>query len=73
MGRGGDSLEKKYEPMLRLKIKRIEKGLTQKELADMVGIAKNTLCAYEIGFRHPKKSTLEKIAYSLGCEMVELR
>lgn len=62
----------KYEPMLRLKIKRIEKGLTQKELADMVGLAKNTLCAYEIGFRHPKKSTLEKIARSLGCRIEDL-
>lgn len=65
-------MEKPYEPMLRLKIKRIEKGLTQKELADMVGVAKNTICAYEIGFRSPKKSTLEKIAYSLGCKKEEI-
>ena len=65
-------MNKQYEPMLRLKIKRIEKGLTQKELADMVGIAKNTICAYEIGFRHPKKSTLGKIAHSLGCKMEDL-
>lgn len=65
-------MEKKYEPMLRLKIKRIEKGLTQEELAEAVGVAKNTICAYEIGFRHPKKSTWEKIARSLGCEIEEL-
>lgn len=65
-------MAKKYKPMLRLKIKRIEKGLTQKDIADMVGIAKNTLSAYEIGFRHPKKSTLEKIARSIGCEIEEL-
>ena len=63
---------KQYEPMLRLKIKRIERGVTQKELADMVGVAKNTICAYEIGFRSPKKSTLEKIAQSLGCKTEEL-
>lgn len=65
-------MAKKYEPMLRLKIKRIEKGLTQKELADMVGIAKNTISAYETGFRHPKKITLDKIAYSLSCGLEEL-
>lgn len=63
---------KPYEPMLRLKIKRIEKGLTQQELAEAVGVAKNTICAYEIGFRHPKKSTLEKISHVIGCRVEEL-
>ena len=58
--------------MLRLKFKRIEKGITQKTLSQRTGLAKNTICAYEIGERRPKKSTLVKIARELGCEVADI-
>lgn len=65
-------MEKKYEPMLRLKIKRIEKGLTQKELADMVGIGQGFISSYETGKYFPRKKVLDRLAQALGCEVRDI-
>ena len=45
------------------KIKKIrkEKGLTQQELADILGIAKTTVTMYETGNRYPHLGILKKI------------
>ena len=63
---------KKYSPMKRLKIKRIEADLTQSELAKKVGITKNALSSYETGFRFPRKCILDKLAEALDCKIEEL-
>lgn len=63
---------KKYKPMLRLKIKRLEKGLTQDELAKKVGVIKVTISNYETGLRFPRKEILDKLAVALECESSEL-
>lgn len=49
------------------KIKKIRyiRSLTQRELAQKVGVIASQIKNYEIGFRIPKKSSLEKIANAL--------
>lgn len=55
-------------------IKRIrkKKGLTQKQLGKKCGMAESTLRQYELGYRHPKIETIQKIANALGCSLVAL-
>ena len=65
-------MKKKYEPMMRLRLRRVEKGLTQKELADMVGIGQGFISDYVTGRYFPRKSTLDKLAEVLGCEVKDL-
>lgn len=45
-----------------LKVARELKGLSQKEVADMVGVAKSTYSLYESGNREPNVQTIKKIA-----------
>ena len=52
--------------MTRLKEIRIEKRLTQKALAELVGVTRVTIARYEIGDRDPKGKTLVRIARALG-------
>src|SRR5690554_8088846 len=47
---------------LRLKHLRIEKGLTQDELAKKLGVAKSTISLYETNAREPNFEMLTKIA-----------
>jgi len=46
--------------------KRIEAGLTQKQLAEKAGIAPETLCRIETGKHRAQTATLEKVAKALG-------
>jgi len=50
----------------RLAARRKEKGLTQAELAQRVGIAQRTVAAYESGERRPSVEVAKKIAQELG-------
>ncbi|NLL75833.1 MAG: helix-turn-helix transcriptional regulator [Clostridiales bacterium] len=60
----------------RLKALRKEKNMTQKALADRLGLATSAICSYEIGSRYPSYEILIKIAaifrvstdYLLGVE-----
>ena len=47
---------------LRLKHLRIEKGLTQDELAKKLGVAKSTISLYETNAREPNFNMLTRIA-----------
>ena len=58
----------RYEPMVRLKIKRTEAGLSQEALAKRIGVTQNAVSAYEIGTRFPRKNVLDNLAKELGCE-----
>lgn len=52
---------------------RIAKGMTQDELADMIGVSQNAIYLWEIGKRTPKKETLNRIYEALGvCETITL-
>ena len=60
----------------KVKLLRKERGLTQKQLADMVGVAVSAISAYEAGNRYPTYSGLVSLArifhvstdYLLGLE-----
>lgn len=48
-----------------LAVRRKEKGLTQAELAALVGIAQRTVAAYECGERRPSVDVAKKMAKEL--------
>lgn len=45
-----------------LKDARIQRGLSQKEVAESIGVAKSTYSLYESGSREPNVQTIKKIA-----------
>lgn len=52
----------------RLREARKNKGLTQKELAEVIGVAKSTVAGYEIGNSEPNAMTIGKIMTALGVD-----
>lgn len=50
----------------RIRVERNRKGLTQKQLGELCGIAEPTIRRYELGLLNPKYTTLKKIANGLG-------
>ncbi len=65
-------MPKKYNEMLKLKFRRIEKNLTQSELAEKVGVESNTISYYETGWRFPRRDILEKLSQVLECEIADI-
>lgn len=60
--KGGDGMELGT----RIKKARLEKGLTQQELGDIIGVQKSAIAKYESGrVVNIKRSTLQKIASAL--------
>lgn len=55
-----------------IKEKRVEKGLSQKELADMSGVPQQTISAIETGSRDPVAETLYLLAKALDTTMDEI-
>ena len=53
----------------RLKDLRSEKNLTQKQLADMLVLSKNSICEYEKGRSEPNIDTLIKLADIFNCSI----
>ena len=49
-----------------LKKAREQKGLTQKDVAEIIGVAKSTYSLYESGSREPNVQTIKKIADTLN-------
>lgn len=50
----------------RIKKARLEKGYTQSQLAEMIGVAKNTITGYETGTREPDAIKINAIAKALN-------
>lgn len=55
-----------------LKNARLQKGLSQKELAAEIGVAKSTYSLYESGKREPNVQTIKKISDTLNVSADEL-
>lgn len=55
-----------------LKIARERKGLSQKDIAEGIGVAKSTYSLYESGNREPNVQTIKKIADMLNVSADEL-
>lgn len=51
---------------------RIAAGMTQKQLADMIGCQTRDISRWERGHHVPRSDTLAKIAQALGCSMDNL-
>lgn len=51
---------------------RKEKGLTQKQLGELCGIAEPNIRKYELGKQNPKRETIEKIAEALKVDVFSL-
>lgn len=71
----GDNVEIKTNINQKIKEKRKEKGITQKQLAERCGLATGTIQQYESGKRKPKIENLYKIAVALmvsGEDLIQL-
>lgn len=55
--------------MKRIKERREHLDITQRELAELVGVAPPTISMYESGKREPDQETLRKIADALKCRI----
>lgn len=51
---------------------RREKGLSQKDLANILGVSQSAISKYETGVALPSLNTARKIASALGCTIDEL-
>lgn len=51
---------------------RMERGLTQSQLADRIGCLQKDVSRWESGARTPGTASLLKLAIALGCTMEEL-
>lgn len=58
--------------ILNLKVARVKKGLTQKELGELVGVSSSTLCRIETGKQISKVDMLLKLAEILEVSAEEL-
>lgn len=54
-----------------IKAKRLECGLTQKELDDKVGVDQSMICQIERGTKSPTLALSVEIAAALGCDVCE--
>jgi len=50
--------------------RRVAKGLSQRELAELVGTTQSAIARLERGGRPPRIDTLLKIAEALDCELI---
>ncbi len=57
---------------VRLQEIRKSRGLTQAQLADIIGLDAKTISRIESGGRFPKKENLEKIVSALNCNIKDL-
>lgn len=51
---------------------RKEKGMTQNDLAEKLGLTSQAICNYEKGIREPNLDTLKKLATALEVTVDEL-
>lgn len=51
---------------------RLERGMTQQQLGDAVGLSTQAIHYYETGAREPTLDTLRKLSEELNCTLDEL-
>lgn len=63
------SLANVKPPLARLREK---KGLTQNDLAELIGVPQNTIARWESGAVIPREKSVEKLAKVLGCKPMDI-
>ena len=66
------SIRKREKKQLMLYKLRMEKGFSQRELADRAGVQRNTVMQIENGDCTPNLETMRKLCAALGVELGEL-
>lgn len=56
----------------KIRILRQRAGMTQKQLAEAMGVTESLIRAYESGRRHPKLTTIGRFSKALGCSPSDL-
>lgn len=64
-----DALEAEFSLIEQLIAKRLEKGLTQKDLAKKIGTKQSAISRLEGGGFHPTFALLNKVAEALGAKV----
>lgn len=59
-------------PMIALRALRRARGMTQQQVAEQIGVAKNTVSMWEVGEREPSIDKLRKLAALFDCTIDEL-
>ena len=68
------ALEPEYEIIRQIILSRVEQNLTQKELADRIGVKQSNISRLESGSYNPSLIFLKKVASGLGKELhIEFR
>lgn len=57
---------------MKIREARIKKGLSQLELANLIGATQAAISKWEIGERFPRRKTLDQIAHHLGVSVAYL-
>ncbi|MDO8429610.1 MAG: helix-turn-helix transcriptional regulator [Candidatus Daviesbacteria bacterium] len=64
-----DSMELEYSIIAQVIQKRLDKGLTQKELAEKVGTKQSAIARLEGGNSNPSVAFLKKVSEALGSKL----
>ena len=64
--------KKRYEIGSRIRKYRLERGIGQKELADLIGVSNNRMSNWEQGINRPDADIIAKICKSLSVSPSEL-
>jgi len=64
-----DALELEFSIIEQVIRKRLEKGLTQKQLADKIGTKQSAIARLEGGNTNPSVAFLEKVSKALGSKL----
>ena len=65
-----DELGLKFELIGALVAYRIEKGITQKQLAELIGTQQSSIARFESGSYNPSLAFAQKIADAIGIKIV---
>ena len=57
---------------MNIKEMRIKRGLTQKQLAELLGVKQSNISRWEAGTFQPNATTLKKMADALNCRIDDL-
>lgn len=58
--------------MIKIRQYRQKKGISQSQLADMLGVRQSTVAMWESGINKPRTDKLMEIAKVLGCTVADL-